>query len=359
MNNLEKISLLRITKDAEFAVSFIKSMSYMDEQAAQLYMFNFYGLFAMIAYEGSNYCLKHSIHTQILSDTLERARHRVKLYEDTSMGISGVSSYVLETLLPVHEAYMQKDLVLSKVTKRLQKDTGVTFVDNLPVFTTLGASYDTGMGEDAEKLFDGEFIRNNAAELGRQLVILNGSNAGRSIRKCLVVNPKDISIKDVFARDLYSNKFNGKNTPALNSSLFMMQCRQNFINTCLSSSIEDETILKYKYITAYTNLKSLKSLKTEHVVQSLNRFSTTVIDEVLASPFAEQVLSVNGRRFRNILVHNDIRQGFTENDVQADRRLYGLVEAYFEGDNYEEFSKKVDLLSGTIADKLNIWSHGN
>lgn len=356
MTNLEKISLLRVTKDAEFAISFIKNMSNMDEQVAQLYMFNFYGLFAMIAYEGSNYCLKHDIYTHVLNDTLERARHRVKLYEDTSMGISGVSSYVLETLLPAHESHMQKGLVLPVLTKHLQKDTGITYVDNLPIFTTLGASYDTGMGEDAEKLFDGEFVKNNAAELGGQLVILNGGDRVRDISKCLIVNPKAIRTEDVFARDLYHDKFNGERTPALNSSLFMMQCRQNFINTCLSSSIEDETLLKYKYIVAYTTLKSLKNLKGEQVVQSLTQSSTTAIDELLALPFADQVMSTNGRRFRNVMVHNDIRQGFINNDIQPDKRLYGLVEAYFEGNDYKAFAMKIDQLSSDIADKLNNWS---
>lgn len=330
----------------------------MNEQAALLYMFSFYGLFAMIAYEGSIFCVKHSIYTNLLSDTLERARHRVKLYEDNSMGITGLSSYVMDTLLPIHEAHMRKDLIFPGLTKHLQKDMSITYVNKVPVFTTLGASYETGVGEDAAQVFDGEFIKQNAAELSSELKILNGgtANVTRDISECLTVDPTSITTKDVFARNLYGGKFNGKDTPALNSSLYIMQCRQNFIETCLASCGKDETLLKYKYVSVYTALKGLQSLKSEAVQQKLTSHSVAAIDTILALPFVDKVLSANGRHFRNAMVHNDIRGGFTERRIMPNEKFYGLVEYFFNGMNSDALADKIDKLSSALAQRLNAWS---
>lgn len=356
LSELEKIALLRINKDAEFAIGFIKHGSEMDEQAYVLCMYNLYGLFAMIAYEGANYCLQHSIHTNVLSDTLKEARHRVKLYEHTGMGISGTSSYMLDTLLPAHENYMRKGLKLPAITKYLQKDTGITYVNNLPVFTTLAASFDAGMGDDAEKLFNGEFIKETATELGRELAILNGGNTARDVAACFVLDAKNITEKDVFARSLYGSRFNGKGTPALNSSLYMMQCRQNFIETCLAGCNQDETLLKYKYVSAHTTLKGLEHLRSETTQQELTAESVAVIDSILALPFAVTILSTRGRQFRNIMVHNDIRGGFTERDIMPSKKFYGLVEYFFSGMSSDNLGDEIDKLSSALAQHLNTWS---
>jgi len=164
---------------------------------------------------------------------------------------------------------------------------------------------------------------------------------------------------DVKSRRFLRSIFNGRESEVINLSLMLFLTQVNFLKYILSNIVvgRSYTLFKLKYIALYHLASSLQKLQNYCCgKQILNHKSLEHLHAIIDDRDLKEIGSKS--TFRNILVHYGIEH-VTDDLLNYDAKLYGLVEHFFDGRTYDEVAdivdKQVERISLILEDSLN-WS---
>ncbi|CAM5376929.1 hypothetical protein GCM10010298_25900 [Streptomyces microflavus] len=291
-----------------------------------------------------------------------RARHSLKLFEDTQRHIAGQLRYFEDEISTKHSKYFLGNTWLW-LARKWEKDLGLfTYEGNL-VTTSHAAAFHLGV--EAEKLFqddNGKYMLGIMQQMGQCFGALGArmDTQGSETFACHLSEP-EVKAKDVRASTYYAQAFNGVATPAINGALTDFQVRMNFLDKIITAGADthnlEYTVFKIRYITLYQVLSSLKILKDD-ARYPLSRPSYTALDGILNMDAASVITNGAVREFRNTLIHYNLLRGADVTKVDLRQPIFGLVPQYFPSYDFEELSELIDTCIRETAESLNEWAKG-
>lgn len=291
-----------------------------------------------------------------------RARHSLKLFEDTQRHIEGQLQFFKHEILNKHSEHFLGNTWLW-LARRWEKDLGLfTYEGNL-VTTSHAAAFHLGV--EAEKLFqddNGEYMLGIMQQMGRCFGALGArmDAQGGETFACYL-SEAHLKSTDLRASTYYTQAFNGADTSAINGALTDFQVRMNFIDKIITAGADirnlEYTVFKIRYVTLYQVLSSLKILK-EDARYTLSPSSYAALKEILNKDAVGVVTSDVVREFRNTLIHYNLLRGVDTTKVDLEQPIFGLVPQYFPSYDFEELSELVDTCIRETAHSLNDWANG-
>lgn len=289
----------------------------------------------------------------------DRARHSLKLFEDTQRNIDGQLRFFKEDLLEKHSALFLGNTWLP-FARRWERDLGLFTYDGTLITTSHAAAFHTGA--DASKfLRDRKYSVRIMQEVGQCFRTL-GSRMDTQGAETFVrsLSGARVQPEDVLASTYYAKAFNGAVTEAaINVALTDFQVRMNFINKVITAGADirnlEYTVFKIRYVTLYQVLSSLKLLK-EDARYPLPSSSSAALDSILDTDLVRVITDGAVREFRNTLMHYNLLKGADTMKVDLGQPIFGLVPQYFPGYDFAGLSEVVDTCIRETADALNSWA---
>ena len=323
--------------------------------------------FSLVIHEakGKPQAIDPSVFDEFSADATEviaRARHSLKLFEDTQRGIDGQLEFFKNGILAQHSAHFLGNTWL-RLARRWENDLGLFTYGGTLATTSHAAAFHLGV--EYNNLFrndDGAYMRGTMEQVGRCFYLL-GARLDATGNDTFVRHLSGNLVKrtDERASDYYPRAFNGSATEAINGVLTDFQVMMNFIDKVITAGADvlnlEYTVFKIRYITVYAVLQSLKLLKDDSRYP-LSPASTVVIENILAAPAGHVVTDGSVRHFRNTLMHYNLLPSADTARVDLGQPDFGLVPQYFPSYDFEELSAVVDTCIRETASALNDWSRG-
>lgn len=353
-----------ILADFAYAGCFVSSFRHANQQVnptVTLCMFSYLSLFVHESHERLKQldpALAEAIAVSPETRAIvARSRHALKLFEDTSRGLTGQLDYFANEIIPAHRAYFI-DGIRFPFLKFLGRDLGIFSYADVPVSSSHIATFMLGI-DPAALVGDGagSTISGIAREIGEYSTAWGVTLEESATSFLTYMRPELFTTKDVRADTAYRQRFNGPQTPELNALLLLFQAILNTLDRLLSldaHSASRQTVIKLKYLTVYQVIRSLELLLAEQVEQ-LTLLSQQAIRSIIDHPTAKLLTDASKRPFRNTLMHYgpDSRVDLTR--LSADLTLYGLVEQYFEIGAPELDALLTNLVTDTAL-SMNGWA---
>ncbi|MFF4277496.1 hypothetical protein ACFY0Z_01630 [Streptomyces kronopolitis] len=291
-----------------------------------------------------------------------RARHSLKLFEDTQRHIEGQLRFFKDDILNKHSEHFLGNTWLW-LARRWEKDLGLFTYEGKLVTTSHAAAFHLGV--EAEKLFqddNGDYILGIMQQMGRCFAALGArldSQGGETFARYL--SDAHLKSTDVRTSTYYAQAFNGAATPAVNGVLTDFQVRMNFIDKIITAGADihdlEYTVFKIRYVTLYQVLSSLKILK-EDAHYPLSPSSNAALEEILNNDAVGVITDGAVREFRNTLIHYNLLRGADTTKVDLEQPIFGLVPQYFPAYDFGELSELVDTCIRETAYSLDNWASG-
>ncbi|KAB1150717.1 hypothetical protein F7R91_01690 [Streptomyces luteolifulvus] len=291
-----------------------------------------------------------------------RARHSLKLFEDTQRGIEGQLEFFKKDILDKHSAHFLGNTWFPPA-RRWEKDLGLFTYGGTLLATSHSAAFHLGI--EHERIFrndDGAYVRGTNEQVGRCFYRLGArldATGGDTFVRHLSGN--FVKRKDVRASGYYPRAFNGSTTEALNGVLTDFQVMMNFIDKVITAGADvlnlEYTVFKIRYITVYAVLQSLALLKDD-ARYPLSSASTAVIENILAAPAGRVITDRSVRHFRNTLMHYNLLPSADTARVDLGQPVFGLGPQYFPAYDFEGLGGLLDTCIQETANALNEWAGG-
>lgn len=289
-----------------------------------------------------------------------RARHSLKLFEDTQRYIDGQLRFFRDEILDKHSEYFLRNTWLW-LARRWEKDLGLFTYEGALVTTSHAATFHLGV--ETEKLLqedNGAYMLSIMQQFGRCFRAL-GARMDTQGGETFVHYLSGTNLKSLDARAsmYYAQAFNGAATPAINGVLTDFQVRMNFIDRIITAGADirnlEYTVFKIRYVTLYQVLLSLKLLK-EDARYPLSPSSSAVLEKILDTDSVRAITDGTAREFRNTLMHYNLLKGADAGKVDMRQPIFGLVPQYFPAYDFGQLSELVDACISETAGSLNSWA---
>ncbi|WP_157901112.1 hypothetical protein [Streptomyces davaonensis] len=289
-----------------------------------------------------------------------RARHSLKLFEDTRRHIDGQLQFFRDEILDKHSDHFLGNTWLW-FAQKWEKDLGLFTYEGTLVSTSHTAAFHLGV--ETKKLLqedNGAYMLGIMQQLGRCFLAL-GARLDTQGGKTFVhhLSGADVRAVDVRASTYYAQAFNGGATLAINGVLTDFQVRMNFIDKMITAGADirnlEYTVFKIRYVTLYQVLLSLKILK-EDPRYPLSPSSTIALETILDSDAVHVITDSAVREFRNTLMHYNLLRGADTTKVDLTQPIFGLVPQYFPAYDFQQLSCLVDTCIRETASALNEWA---
>lgn len=297
-----------------------------------------------------------------VEEVCARARHSLKLFEDTRRHIDGQLRFFEDDILGKHSEHFLGNTWL-RLARRWEKDLGLFTYEGAPVTSSHAAAFHLGV--EPEKLFQddiGTYMLSIMQQMGRYLGALGArvdTKGGETFVRYL--SEAHLRSTDVRASTYYAQAFNGAATQAINGVLTDFQVRMNFIDKIITAGADirnlEYTVFKIRYVTLYQVLLSLKILK-EDSRYPLSLSSNAALESVLNKDAVRVITDGAVRGFRNTLMHYNLPKGANAAKVNLGQPIFGLVPQYFPSYDFGELSELVDACIHETAYALNNWASG-
>lgn len=329
--------------DARFMVGLLLALRQLPGKSDIPYLLSCLDFHSFIMYETYNYYVKRDPARaaqlqHAYEDDIKQSRQRMKLYGDKKLGIDGIGKTLLDTITPAHQEELSKTHRI-KLPKWAWKDIGLYFVEGSApaVGSTHLASFN--MGIDITRMFDPETATGFGKELGRFFIAIAGNTT------MLVRLPQlNVIAKDTRSEKLYTKQKYGSSSKVVNAGLSIIDMNSNFVALCLPPSTQHPPIFKWKFLTAYHVILSLRMLCDSPYVDEINRDTMQDIEHILDTDFARLLESAEAGALRNTLTHYgiDTRLDTAKLNMNS-RQYYGLIEASLPGRTYEGLAAQLDM----------------
>lgn len=116
-----------------------------------------------------------------------------------------------------------------------------------------------------------------------------------------------------------------------------------------------EALFKIRFVTLYHVLKGLKQLRTAHL-SSLDWNANQRLVEIEQDRTTTTLLTDNGRRYRNTLVHYGLNNNVPTGVLDLERPLAGLTEFYFPRRGFSNLAIEVKRHAERVSKSLDDWA---
>jgi len=295
-------------------------------------------------------------------DVCARARHSLKLFEDTQRHIDGQLQFFEDEILGKHSDYFLGNTWLW-LARRWEKDLGLFTYNGTLITTSHAAAFHLGVkAENLLREDNGIYVLGIMQQLDRCFGALGARmDTKRGDTFVPHLSGELLRSADVRASTYYVQSFNGAATKALNGVLTDFQVRMNFIDKVLTAGTDirnlEYTVFKIRYVTLYQVLLSLKILKDD-ARYPLSPSSDTALEAILDTDAVRVITDRKVREFRNTLMHYNLLRGADTAKVDLTQPIFGLVPQYFPAYSFEQLSEMVDTCIHETACALNEWATG-
>jgi hypothetical protein len=293
------------------------------------------------------------------ADIIERARHTVKLFDDTGQvgGAVGVISQ-FGTIAEVHRGFFL-DNTWFPPAKVLETDMAVYHYRSRLLATTATIAFHHGL--PPELINDDDAMNQALLSLSMgQTVYVRGIAEAASWQGPSFMDVSDLRAltnEDIRSSKFYAGLFDPGLSNEAKAALVAFQCSMNFMALIVAEEpnpASAEAVFKLKLVTLYHVLSSLAKFKAAFGA-SLTPTSSSAVDAILGHPTTTLLTDGSKKGLRNTLMHY-IPRGPAVAQLAMDRPLCGLVEAYYPNLDFAGMTKLVDEHTKLVAELLDDWS---
>lgn len=354
-----------IATDIQFASRFIGSLIKTDPEVGPVIIFCMIRYLSLFIYESDRTLRQANSPARVslspgAQAAVARSRHSLKLFEDTARGIEGQLRYYADEILPAHQEKLLNRTRFPPA-RIFETDLGLSHYQGQLITTTHASVFALGVEpQDMLPANSGDTLRAMATEYGQYLGDQGAVLDADAKSFANHIDPAQLTSKDVKSWQFYPRSFNGSGTPEINALLTSFQCAMNFVSGILladSSADSRQTSLKIQFLTLYQVVRSLDVLRQERAAV-LNRQSIDSIAAIVDEPTLQPLIQPPPvKQFRNTLMHYglDTKQ-VNATQLSMSEPLYGLVELYFAGIDFDALKKLVETKARRIAEIMNEWS---
>ena len=264
---------------------------------------------SLIAYESFSYLTKadpSAARALALEygSVVAQSRHRIKLFDDSHLGMYGVSQYFGETLTNAHQRRFLGNTWLP-LARRWETDIGLYFYGGRLISTTHVAHFNLGTAPGMLDEDPGELLHGIGADMGRYFGGLARELDWRGQSFLTFIEPNNLRSRDVRSWDYYGHAFGGGLSVGLAAALTAFRCSMNTLDALLSldnSKESEETSFKLRLVTLYHVLAGLRELRNSPEAELTDNSRGLLID-IDSDPASALFLRPSTKLLRNTLVH--------------------------------------------------------
>ncbi|WP_145968866.1 hypothetical protein [Streptomyces hyaluromycini] len=290
-----------------------------------------------------------------------RARHSLKLFEDTNRGIGGQLDYFRDEIRAAHAGHFTSNA--PRTFRFLETDLGLFSYGSRLISTTHAANFHLGISPRATLAMTGQEIMAITEQYGRYFGHLGAQvPAGGGATFFSKIDPREMGEieNDTHSADYYGRGFDGPGNMDLNALLAVFRCMVNFVSTAIPSVDSDGgfdyTEFKIRFLTIYQVLGSLKVLRTDQRYPLTPR-STRALQEILDAPAARVIMNRSARPFRNTLVHYNLNRHIDLSKVDFNAPMFNLASVYFPSCNdLDDLAEIVEQALENTAAVIDEWA---
>lgn len=284
-----------------------------------------------------------------------QGRHAAKLLDDTKKSYDQVLGE-LEAVLGEHS------LQLTGRTPRWLRwaatDLGLYEIDGRVAGASVSAGYRLGVEVADGGRLAGQDVRAVSEEWGGTLAVLGAAalDASAPVATMEPLRMLRIGYRDRLASQYFRGRFDPDFTLGLKATLLLIEGDLNASLRLLplTGTGHEQAVFRAQTITVYHALTALRRVVQRYADSDVN--GLRAVRAALQDPPANRLLSKQGRLVRNHCMHYSI----TDPQVCLDpsQPMYGLVEAIFPGNTWQDFRADVLTTTASMADHLHSWRPG-
>ncbi|MFD4630256.1 hypothetical protein ACFVYR_20715 [Streptomyces sp. NPDC058284] len=289
------------------------------------------------------------------ADVIERARHSVKLFDDTQKKLPAIGAD-FGRIIEAHRAEFLGNTWLP-LARPLETDLALWRYQGRVISTShvmnFFMSFSPSQIHDPPSL--GRELRTVASEISRYTAAATGELdwTGTSFMEVISKSP---TAKDVRAKKTYQKSFDPAIPEEIKAALTAFTCALNVVDVLLAEETNgqsDATVVKLRYVTLHHTLSSLTKLANTYGSQ-LRPSTRQTLEAILTAPMSLKIIQANPQ-FRNTLVHYR-PDGRVRDQLSLDAPLFGLVSAYF-GEDFTSFTAGLAQHVRCVAQQMEGWSN--
>jgi hypothetical protein len=287
---------------------------------------------------------------------IERARHSVKLFDDKHKQLPDIGTEFGNIVEAHREEFLGNTWL--PLARLLEKDLALWRYHGRVISTSHVANFFLAFSpqqiQDPPTL--GRELHDIAAELGRYAAAVTEEMPWTGTSFMDTLTTYDLTTKDVRAKKIYQQAFDPALSEEIKAALTGLVCALNTVDVLLADEADGPsavTVAKLRYITLHHVLSSLGKL-AEQYGPLLQPSTRELLEEILTAPTSVRMTRAH-RGFRNTLVHYRPEHG-VQGQLSLDSPLYGLVSAYFPGEDFTSFTAEVARHVTDVAQQMQDWS---
>jgi hypothetical protein len=318
--NTQDTELRLICNDIDDLLSVL--LTWQSHELAGYLLLALFPTISFVVEESNNYFLSRNLqklNTPLLDShktTIKKSRALIKLFNDTEGGSSGLIKF-LNLFQEKSSLWMNagKSGLIGSISKLLQPDIGIYFLDENPIYmTTLGFSAMGKTKNEIELLSEHDFkdFSEQSRAFGEAIGTYFGTIMGfmslygiTSNYKSLTTTPLSINIthNDFHSETLYKRVADDANLKDTNlAQVFFLILNQVNVAYYLLPNLfplKSNLLLRLQFLTAY------------HTISSLSEIQNNIDLELAQSFSSRNILTTipNVRKIRNILAHYGLGEG--------------------------------------------------
>jgi hypothetical protein len=298
-------------------------------------------------------------------DVVEQARHRLKLFDDTRLGLQGVAEYFSEGLVPAHRRTFV-DPVRLPLAACWKADLGVFSYDRYQIGTTHTLHFNLGTDPDflrgpqqrVQTLGRGEAMGRYLARLAEGAQPLYPQLDWEAPSFIRALDCTTLRSRDTRAVQYYKTLFGGRLPLGVLAALDTVRAWLRVLTVLTSgdsSAGAEETLLKLRFVTLYHVLSGLNEVGATYA-SILDPTIVNVLTDIGQHPTTDLLTSQSSRRLRNTLVHYGLDSRCPTTAINPDLPVAGLVEFYFPAAGFTGLAATLQSHCEYVAGQLDNWA---
>jgi hypothetical protein len=326
---------------------------------------------SLIIYESQRYLIRVepalAEHLTVqYADTIEQSRHRMKLFDDTHLGMAGVAEYFSEDLMAAHWTKFIESVRFIPLASFWKSDLGLSTYGDTQIATTFVIHFNLGTSPDMITRDRPAEPKGMGVDIGGYLATLTPVfesqfpqldwTSGSFLAQ---IHASKLAQRDVRSRKYYDSCFGGQLPMGILAALDAFRCALNTINVLMSADTSPDsapTLFKLRFITLYHVLSGLRQLHTSHS-QWLDEYADRRLTDLENHSTTTLLCTDNARWLRNTLIHYQLASQCPTTALDLGRPLSGLADFYFLDVGFETLADQIQEHAELVAGLLNDWAN--
>lgn len=360
MSNIPSAASLRmIGEDSLWATDVILSANRHSGDLASSVGLSLFPHWARIVYESHRYFGTHSASlgsppSISNASQIARARHSVKLFDDTSRGFQGLVAWFDKYLIPAHEGAF-KGRARWKPLSRFENDLGLFFQGGNLVTTTHIATYEAGI--DPSLMSDPgavvEAFGGTALSIGRVLgAIVNGLCQQPPTPTLDLQSVEASRRRDCVADEYFARRYDSHLPRGVKCALNVIECNSHVAGVLIAPTElgHEGAVFRLRLITLRHALRGLKQIVSQY--GGMQRYSgMSSVVSLLSEPTAALLASRGAGRLRNIAMHYSF-----DASVSSTGSMSSLVDHFLPSTSYPALQQDLRQLALRTGRILREWN---